>query len=980
MRLKACQACAAGKYSSGGSITNCSLCPAGFQCAGPTPPVTCQAGYFALEGSSGCSAVPGGFYAPTPGMSAPLPCPPGTFTPDDGSLHDECQLCPVGYFSNSSGQTACASCRAGRKHPDLWTTMRKVTSAGQVMLSYHEGAASKDFCTCDEGARLSENECVECTTGMDCPGMGEVMIKAGFYSDTDFSIFRCSRAIRCTGGLAGDTCTSGRAGIACAECLSGFIPAEDGGCKKCGGSDLIPFVVCCVMCLGFLAVSYVVVAKRGEEREGHAILMAFTSMGLLVAVSQQISIISQISVVFKEPLLGVLSIFHVLIFDIEIFNLGCIVDFTPLRRFVLKIFMIVIGAIAIVGVHALFVFFRRGGKFVQEMHVLSNVLGFFALAFYISVTSTALSPYQCKENPNQLWTAWKFESVVCWQSEVHGLMLVAGSVALLGPLAFLAYSCVAVMRYGQEMSQGNAGFLNSHRFFFGRYSSDKYWCTLFYLLRSLLLSMTPLIPNHIMQIFLAQGIWLAQLIFAVHFKPYRSDGLNFLEVDCSVCLVCLLVLCPFFAEPTPEMSTMATYIALVVVILPCIMLLFGVVVAVRRHIGQRRKQTFKFFLCHHKAGAGSFCRLLKIWLQNAPGCNGSVFIDSDNLRNLDMLFDYVGFQSETIVALVSKDLFRRPWCVGELVVAQSNSVNLIKVVFPDFEPYTKNFIDCYVQHVPDILQLAPEGIDLPMVQNMLHWMQKQKTIYLPESLSENVVADLCKHIISGQSGSISPPKPPAANLNSEVVILADQTNMQAVSTAYILSKMLTPHFAHNPVMLPKVWQEGQTVLGSLKAMLVICTNGAFEQLTFLNQLIRAEELDALPLPILSSETFRFPTGRFLQEHRPLAARLSEDPDAVLALIESVFRSIAVVFQPEHYSSTDQLLATKATEIYQRLANPTQRRPVTGTGTASLSDLGKREIVTQAGTVSNLSDAESLDSEDWSPGEVLAESVHERIRT
>lgn len=45
--------------------------------------------------------------------------------------------------------------------------------------------------------------------------------------------------------------------------------------------------------------------------------------------------------------------------------------------------------------------------------------------------------------------------------------------------------------------------------------------------------------------------------------------------------------------------------------------------ATARHVQQKYRKQFKFFLCHQKAGAGSMARLLKMELE-PPGDNSAV--------------------------------------------------------------------------------------------------------------------------------------------------------------------------------------------------------------------------------------------------------------------------------------------------------------------------------------------------------------------
>merc|ERR1712216_975529 len=51
---------------------------------------------------------------------------------------------------------------------------------------------------------------------------------------------------------------------------------------------------------------------------------------------------------------------------------------------------------------------------------------------------------------------------------------------------------------------------------------------------------------------------------------------------------------------------------------------------------------------------------------------------------------------------------------------------------------------------------------------------------------------------------------------------------------------------------------------------------------------------------------------------PIISTLCEDPDASLDRIRDVFSEIAVVFQPEQYSSTEAVLMAKAEEVAQKV--------------------------------------------------------------
>ena len=94
-----------------------------------------------------------------------------------------------------------------------------------------------------------------------------------------------------------------------------------------------------------------------------------------------------------------------------------------------------------------------------------------------------------------------------------------------------------------------------------------------------------------------------------------------------------------------------------------------------------------------------------------------VFIDCDDLVNLEDLFDYVASHTATVVVLLNKEILSRPWCLGELVTAHKHKVAMAIVEFPDF-PRSSGKVPA--DHVlPDITCLGPSGMNETMIQEMI---------------------------------------------------------------------------------------------------------------------------------------------------------------------------------------------------------------------------------------------------------------------
>merc|ERR1719210_1006613 len=94
------------------------------------------------------------------------------------------------------------------------------------------------------------------------------------------------------------------------------------------------------------------------------------------------------------------------------------------------------------------------------------------------------------------------------------------------------------------------------------------------------------------------------------------------------------------------------------------------------------KKMFGIFLCHHKGGGGVLARFIKLAMRRST--NAEIFLDSDNLEDLDVLFDIVRTQVQNHVVLLTSELLKRIWCAGEIVTAVANNVPIVPVACDDY--------------------------------------------------------------------------------------------------------------------------------------------------------------------------------------------------------------------------------------------------------------------------------------------------------
>eukprot|EP00971_Amphidinium_carterae_P062609 1239415-Amphidinium_carterae.1 len=150
---------------------------------------------------------------------------------------------------------------------------------------------------------------------------------------------------------------------------------------------------------------------------------------------------------------------------------------------------------------------------------------------------------------------------------------------------------------------------------------------------------------------------LCSLVIVARVMPWRAHFAKILEVVMHTCFL-ILVLCASYYiddEAGDELAIMGTIAILAMPVCILALVVHGVVKALLS-----QGKPYQFFLCHHKVGAGSFCRLLKMRLLKTSGVRRKVFVDTDDLQNLATLFDLVDQDTECLVMVHSAHLLTRP--------------------------------------------------------------------------------------------------------------------------------------------------------------------------------------------------------------------------------------------------------------------------------------------------------------------------------
>ncbi|CAE8656775.1 unnamed protein product [Polarella glacialis] len=945
-----CQKCPATQFQSQAGATACIACPAGTYCPdeGSDDASPCPVGYFCLANEAMPVPCPAGTYNSKPGamnVSHCRPCDPGQFSADSGKAQCEacargrycsgiecqsCDLCPAGTFASLGNQSNCTSCGPGK------LTYKQVQVHGQQEWLPAVGSDSESSCGCDRGMFANPSgDCEPCAEGMSCAGMGIIVIEQGYHNlvRRPDQVYRCfGDAMRCPGGETG-SCAVGRdpTSLGCSSCLAEppHSPGPNGTCEKCNENDSWAAVGLCVLVVLGLCAVYAVINGESRAKQKSSVLLIGVTVGQLVSVCQFFGVLYAFAVQWPEPFASLLSTLMLLNFQIEAVKIGCAIQTGPVGIFTVKMCIMLFLVLVMTLIHAFNVIMWHGSHFRKRLPALIGTAGTLCMAFFVSILSNILAPFQCDTHPGGLRTVRAYPTVVCWDpgsSSTHMEMVGISLAFATIPIAFLTVSFFVIRSFPRRMLDGDVQFQNTWVFLFFRFHPRSHRFALVLLGRNALLGISPVLPDAMTQVGLLQIILLMYLMVTLHICPWRLQAANILDVAANAGMVLMLSLCALFIDNVDRTAISQICCALFAFLLIAFStaLLHGMV---SRFLGARRK-AFDYFLCHHKAGAGSFARLLKIKV--SARTKARVWLDSDDLKDMSLLFEYVKSHTQTVVVLCSEGIFSRPWCLGELTTAHLNGIKTVFVCFPGFAWPGEEFMNSPARYVTGLEVLTEHGLSEEMLVSTLRSLSDLPHINLPKFVTGAILNGLVDKLGSGAScGQIaaSSRHSLSAQHACETIILADHSNSEAACTALILENMLHPMGMTDAKRMPKVLGADESVPAELKQVVVVCSSGCFLSPVMMRALIMAAECKATVLPVISEDSFRFPTEELYEQICSEAPKLSQKGALPLKggylarLVKSVFNEIAVVVQPADYSTTEQILKVKAEAIMTRLGGP-----------------------------------------------------------
>ncbi|CAE8736238.1 unnamed protein product [Polarella glacialis] len=583
---------------------------------------------------------------------------------------------------------------------------------------------------------------------------------------------------------------------------------------------------------------------RSEGQDGKAqndaLLIASVAFGQCVVISQQLSIFGQLKVNLGSPFSEVLDFFGLLAFNIEWLNVSCVASFSPLQMYATRVFLVLLFFVVACCIHLLYVALRK--KFAEglEISALVKVMGNLMMIFFISVAGAILAPFRCYAHPNGVHTVQEFGGVLCNSEGEHQQMLIVAGIALIMPVSFFAMaSYVIIVELPKRMQKADVAFLRTWSFLYYRYRPGAAVFSVILLLRNVALVIVPVIPGGATKVLLIILVLCVSILVTSFMLPWRILECNYMEASLLAGMAVLISMGSLFMEDVDVDSVMQVCLALFI---DMILLIFGVFVwGFAKYLRAKHRKPFQYSLCHQKSGAGAFARLLKCELIRMNAVKGKVFVDCDDLQDLTKLFGYVGFDTEHLIILGTKDILTRKWCMGEVTTGRLHKVKTVVVALPDYEPPSETLVQEYQVHVPDVTELAAHGISLAAVQETLRWMRELPTIELLGTLDSKLTKAVCKelvvmHVSPGSMGKNGVQLSNEAEdeldeetrlvnrkaqyNGSKVAILVDYKNMEAVATALVLQLMVSPLLISSGGMVPYIMTANEEAMPTVQIIVI----------------------------------------------------------------------------------------------------------------------------------------------------------------
>lgn len=611
-------------------------------------------------------------------------------------------------------------------------------------------SVSMDECVCPAGTSVeggglasssNSSKCVQCSEGLNCPLGGILSLLPNFYSSESepFSVFRCLKSDVCPGGRPG-SCAGKLFGQACSRCPDRTVYiSSHKDCQDCNASRMAPaLALLAFLCLFLLPFHVGANADTRTQSGPLASAGMLCAQGLTsVLVFQTISNLNREWINPLGPLFRIVGFFSL---GLDYLNLACIAGSGDyIRLYLMRLFFLPFGFLVLILVVTISKVLPRIRTLARtSLAAYQNSFMTLLGIFFIPVCSLSLKAFQCVPHPSGVMTLSDEYSIDCWRGGSHAVLVVCSIVAILAyPVSFLAITALVTLKYVAWTIRFGKAFISRTRFLVHRMQHQYYYFGFFYNVRNFSVALVPVITlSFTRQILIFAAVLFMWLVAQMSYLPWRFYILNRFDTLSSVTvLICLL--CTALTNPEEDREQEMGWVV-VVLFLVHVCIVVGVVL---EKVGTlfRKRSMYGFFLSHHKGSAGLFARRMKMLLQAATA--RTIFLDVDNLQDLDSLEFAVRNTSNFVILLTDPYVFRF-WCVVEVVNAHLNNIPTILVhVSADAENVLSDYlrsnvgVDMWTDN--EIEELISLGISQEQVSNAFKFLSSLEPIKIFQSASDD---------------------------------------------------------------------------------------------------------------------------------------------------------------------------------------------------------------------------------------------------
>eukprot|EP00930_Biecheleria_cincta_P104916 TRINITY_DN973_c0_g1_i8.p1 TRINITY_DN973_c0_g1~~TRINITY_DN973_c0_g1_i8.p1 ORF type:complete len:2075 (+),score=300.87 TRINITY_DN973_c0_g1_i8:111-6335(+) len=901
-----CQKCHSGLFASSNRATACEICPAGTFAMG--------------AGSASCDACLNGTYS-TGGSSACTDCPVGKYrSGGSAAMLSSCLICDIASYSSESGSSKCNSCRERR-------TTR------------YPSATTEVDCICAEGYYSHGSDCFRCGEGMSCDiGTTVPQQVAGFWIETkanvsrrlatsmEYSVFKCHSVQECPAGPPG-TCARGRTGKACAVCMDMHYKGDGGECNVCGESGPVPAILAvCAAVFAVLALYFFSAVDPSTQMLTMVTIIA--CMGQLATMVQALGAIKNIQISWVEPVKSFLNVLGLLTLDLDVIRTTCLlgVDSPPVKYLSrLLVYPFLVLSLAIMLGIMQFV-----GRRVDPDRVI-NSQGVLILIFYISLAVSSLLPFHCVPNPNGTSAMSTNPSVICWTSEGNHLsMVVMGVFGVLSyPVFILGLVAWITWQFPKRIAAGGGiQLVKRYRWLFSRFKLETYFYGLIYLARNLCIALVPIVfafSSHA-QILATTFVLVLTAMIQVLLWPWRTTFANLSDMLINIMLILIMPgMCLLLPESDAKQKEVVAWYLQSLLFVALVSVFGTIAYMAYRHFWP--SASYGAFLSHHKGGAANLARLFKMKL--APLTALEIFLDSDELESLDLLYDTVRSHVKNLILLLTKETLSRMWCCGEITTAVKNNVPIITVPCDDYVPPTDEDLEIIEKgwNNEQWATLATMGVmpeDMKAAYKHIRALpQLRFSRFAPFAEQLAAIEEIAK-ACRFSTGNFRSEQTVA---RTDILLLGAVNDAEAMCACQILREECQK-LTQVQCSVASTSDEAGKFSDSAEYVVVILTKGLFKDSGFARSLLSfarrgrypikgAKEAAAEVVTILADQTFDFPNGEQRIEAARIALRGSGQESDLQVLVDCYEVTLKILAIHINFCASWKVCSVQIEELCRR---------------------------------------------------------------